>query len=165
MTTMQIRQGDVWLERVSSLEGQEIAPTERGLVLQEGERTGHAHRIRLSGPTARHASLYRTETDARYLRVVAPVELTHEEHVTRCASCLAEARARGVTATIEESIATRRVVGDFDAAAYRCARHDANGIPMVELSEPGATVIPTGNYQITIHAEYQPGELPRQVED
>lgn len=148
--TIQIRQGDVWLESATITEAitAEVPPTRRGLVLQEGEVTGHAHRI---GPVARHASLYRTETDARYLRVTAPVELTHEEHKTRCAVCR------------EFEIATSRVAGIFDAAAYRCERH--RGDDAINLDAPGATVIPPGDYRISIHAEYQPGALPRQVED
>ena len=91
--TMQIRQGDVFLESVAPAAipnftpAQEVAPSPRGVVLQEGEVTGHAHRIGLRGPTARHAVLYWTETNRRYLRVTAPVELTHEEHKTRCATC------------------------------------------------------------------------------
>lgn len=102
------RQGDVLIVAVDSIpdDATALARTKRGVVLAEGEVTGHAHRI-----PSRHASLYRTETDARYLRVMgpAPVALRHEEHQT------------------------------------------------VEL--------PPGNYRVSIHREYQPGELPRQVQD
>lgn len=100
------RQGDVLIVRVDAMPA--ATPVERAadrdLILQEGEITGHAHRI-----ASRYAKLYRTEMDARFMRVTAPVALTHEEHHT------------------------------------------------VE--------IPPGDYQITIHAEYSPGELPRQVAD
>ena len=104
---MMFRQGDVLITRVDRLP--ELAtelPRDktRGVVLAEGEVTGHAHRI-----TSRHAQLYRTEMDARYMRVTAPVALQHEEHST--------------------------------------------------------VAIPPGNYRVTIHSEYQPGELPRQVAD
>ncbi len=73
------RQGDVLLELVVDEIpiGVEIRRTRRGLVLQEGEVTGHAHRI-----AQRSAKLYRTEEDARYMRVTAPVKLEHEEHST-----------------------------------------------------------------------------------
>jgi len=105
------RQGDVLLERISDVDEPSATETElprskRGLVLQEGEVTGHAHRI-----PQRHASLYRDESDRRFLRVMgpAPVKLEHEEHHT--------------------------------------------------------VTLPPGLYQVTIHAEYQPGELPRQVAD
>jgi hypothetical protein len=103
------RQGDVLLELIDEpipTTAVELDRGDRDLILQEGEVTGHAHRI-----PSRSATLYRTETDARYMRVMgpAPVALNHEEHTT------------------------------------------------VEL--------PPGNYRVTIHAEYQPGELPRQVAD
>lgn len=103
-----LRQGDVLLSRVEDVPDNLTAVTrsKRGVVLAEGEVTGHAHRI-----ASRHAKLYRDESDARYLRVMgpAPVALAHEEHST--------------------------------------------------------VKIPPGNYRVSIHAEYVPGELPRRVED
>jgi len=83
-----------------------VARSSRGVVLAEGEVTGHAHRI-----PSRHAKLMRTELDVRYLRVTgpAPVALLHEEH--------------------------------------------------------SPVKLPPGNYRVTIHTEYQPGALPRQVQD
>jgi hypothetical protein len=102
------RQGDVLIVAVDSIPkgAVEVPRSKRGVVLAEGEVTGHAHRI-----PSRSASLYRTEDDARFVRVMgpAPVALKHEEHT--------------------------------------------------------AIAIPPGNYRVTIHAEYQPGELPRQVAD
>jgi hypothetical protein len=102
------RQGDVLIVAIDSIPA-DVTPvkrTKRGVVLAEGEVTGHAHRI-----PSRSASLYRSESDARFLRVMgpAPVKLEHEEHKT---------------------------------------------VP-----------IPPGNYRVSIHNEYQPGELPRQVAD
>lgn len=105
---VQYRQGDVLL--TSRPIPSNSVPVERDeetpLVLQEGELTGHAHRI-----PSRHAQLYRSESDARYMRVMgpAPVGLIHEEHT--------------------------------------------------EIK------IPPGDYEITIHSEYRPGALPRQVAD
>ncbi len=103
-----LRQGDVLLCAVDSIpsDAKRLPRGQRGAVLAEGEVTGHAHRI-----PSRHATLYRTETDARYMRVMgpAPVALNHEEHST--------------------------------------------------------VKIPPGNYRVTIHTEYVPGELPRQVAD
>lgn len=102
------RQGDVLIVAVDKIPAaaEPIARTKRGVVLAEGEVTGHAHRI-----PARTASLYRTEENARFLRVAgpAPVQLKHEEHKT--------------------------------------------------------VTLPAGDYRVTIHAEYQPGALPRQVAD
>jgi hypothetical protein len=74
------RQGDVLLAAVTAIpEGATEIPRDknRGVVLAEGEATGHAHRI-----PSRSASLYRDESDVRFLRVMgpAPVALTHEEH-------------------------------------------------------------------------------------
>jgi len=73
------RQGDVLIVAIGELPPglTEVSRTKRGVVLAEGEVTGHAHRI-----PSRSASLYRSETDARYLRVggSAPIELRHEEH-------------------------------------------------------------------------------------
>jgi hypothetical protein len=102
------RQGDVLIVTVDAVPSgiTEVPRSKRGVVLAEGEVTGHAHRI-----PSRHASLYRSENDARYLRVMgpAPVALNHEEHTT--------------------------------------------------------VKIPPGDYRVTIHAEYVPNELPRQVAD
>jgi len=100
------RQGDVLIVAVSEIPSGavEVPRSKRGVVLAEGEVTGHAHRI-----PSRSAKLYRTEMDARYMRVTAPVALNHEEHST--------------------------------------------------------VRIPAGEYRVTIHTEYQPGELPRQVAD
>jgi len=75
------RQGDVLITRVNHLPelATELPRDEaRGVILAEGEVTGHAHRIH-----SRHAQLYRTEVDARYMRVTAPVALQHEEHASR----------------------------------------------------------------------------------
>lgn len=73
------RQGDVLIVAVDSIptDAKEIPRTERGVILAEGEVTGHAHRI-----PSRHAVLMRTESDARYMRLTAPVALNHEEHTT-----------------------------------------------------------------------------------
>jgi hypothetical protein len=102
------RQGDVLIAEVDSVPTNVTAVKrdKRGVILAEGEVTGHAHRI-----PSRHAKLYRSESDARYMRVMgpAPVALNHEEHST--------------------------------------------------------VKIPAGDYRVTIHAEYVPGEFPRNVAD
>ena len=72
------RQGDVLLIEAGSLptdavrEGRQDAR----LVLAYGEATGHAHVI--AAPRS-GASLYRS-ANGRYLEVVAPTEMVHEEH-------------------------------------------------------------------------------------
>lgn len=102
------RQGDVLIIAVDAIppDAKELPRDKRGVVLAEGEVTGHAHRI-----PSRAASLYRSEADARFMRVMgpAPVALQHEEHT--------------------------------------------------------AIDIPPGDYQVVIHHEYSPAELPRQVAD
>lgn len=106
MKTLLLRQGDVLISLVDHIPDAttELPRTKRGLVLAEGEVTGHAHRI-----PSRYATLYRTEMDQRFMRVTAPVQLKHEEHST--------------------------------------------------------VTIPPGDYRISIHAEYVPGALPRNVAD
>lgn len=68
----QIQQGDVYFIP-------ESIPTdvinEKTTIVQHGEATGHAHR--LEGD----ATLYTHEpTKTRYLRVISPTKLLHEEH-------------------------------------------------------------------------------------
>lgn len=153
-----IRQGDVLLVAEPVPESASPVPLDqsRGLVLAEGEVTGHAHRIPHRHATG-VAKAFRTEEDARFMRVTAPVPLRHEEHKTRCASCETEGRF---------AIATARTAADYSAAGYLCVEHAAAcDTDVVSLAEPGATDIPAGNYRVTIHAEYQPGALPRNVAD
>lgn len=104
---IQLRQGDVWLQQVEKMTtkqlGEPLKRTKRGIVLQEGTATGHAHRI------ANRAASLHMAGDVRYLRVVESVTLVHEEHDT--------------------------------------------------------VAIPVGDYRVSLHHEYQPGELPRQVWD
>jgi hypothetical protein len=78
-TPLIFRQGDVLMELLDACPAHltELPRGKRGVVLAEGEVTGHAHRI-----ANRSAKLYRSETDQRFLRVTAPVALRHEEHTT-----------------------------------------------------------------------------------
>lgn len=79
MSNLILRQGDVLILQVDSLPAN-IKPVKReknNVVLAHGEVTGHSHRI-----PSRHATLYKTEADQRYMRVTAPVQLKHEEHST-----------------------------------------------------------------------------------
>lgn len=74
------RQGDVLIVPVTRIKGNPAPNDSRGVVLAEGEATGHHHRI---GPSFRSAKLFNHE-EGTYLRVngkrAAP--LTHEEHKT-----------------------------------------------------------------------------------
>lgn len=146
------RQGDVLLVAVDSIprDVTELPRTERGLVLAEGEATGHAHRI-----PSRSAKLYRTETDQRYMRATAGVQLGHEEHKTRCSVCpelpLVVATHYDVTRSAEEP------------ERYTCDSHA--GVLAKRLEDPGKTYLDPGEYHRTIDADYVPGEVPRPVAD
>lgn len=78
---MQVRQGDVFLELIedeSSVEVGERLKRDKGrVVLAYGEVTGHAHAIEGGS-----AILFRGKAanDERFLRVLRPVSLRHEEH-------------------------------------------------------------------------------------
>lgn len=65
-------QGDVVLIPVNSVKGKEL----KSKVVQEGEHTGHAHRL-MNGT----GTLFETEDGTKYLSVRGESEiLTHEEH-------------------------------------------------------------------------------------
>lgn len=72
----QIRQGDVFLIRVSSLPpgATREKAADSDIVLAHGEATGHAHRV-----SAAHASMYAWQGD-RLIEVKKDTDLTHEEH-------------------------------------------------------------------------------------
>jgi hypothetical protein len=72
----QYRQGDVLIMKVDSMppEAVPVEPDGDRVVLAYGEVTGHAHALSVSG-----ASLYE-HTEGRFLKVVAPSALVHEEH-------------------------------------------------------------------------------------
>jgi hypothetical protein len=72
------RQGDVLLVRTRRLpkEAQAVEPGPRGIVLAEGEATGHAHV--LAPDHVREWSV----AEQRYITVDRPAPLTHEEHGT-----------------------------------------------------------------------------------
>lgn len=158
---LQVRQGDVLFEEVAEIptNAVEISPDpERGHVLADGEMTGHSHRIpaRYAGNAAR----FRTEEGLQFLRVTAPVPLRHEEHKTVCALCPEQQVGDPMP------IATHRMEGGYARADYRCATHAAAETgEVVMLAEPGATDLPTGQVQRTIHLEYVPRAVPRRVED
>ena len=73
---MQYRHGDVFLRRVQNLPAGAInvAASPRGVVLAEGEATGHAHVM-----TAETVKLWAVG-EQRYVTVSKPSVLDHEEH-------------------------------------------------------------------------------------
>jgi hypothetical protein len=80
---MQVRQGDVFLELIedaSSVEVGERVPREGGaVVLAHGEATGHMHRITDAGAALFFGKDKAANAD-RFLRVLQPVSLRHDEH-------------------------------------------------------------------------------------
>src|ERR1043166_1160408 len=151
------RQGDVLLVAVDDIPpGAAKLPRDaRGVVLAEGEATGH-----FPGIAHRSASLYRSENDARYLRATAGVQLDHQEHKTRCHAC----------PEMPVSLATRYNASsrwsrdqDHEIRRYSCEEHAGAGD--IRLESPGKTYIPPGTYARVIGAAYVPGDLPRNVAD
>ncbi len=71
---MQVRHGDVMIEKVRSIPAN--AKKQQHLTLAEGELTGHSHRIQEKGA----ATLFRSASQL-YLRVTADTATVfHEEH-------------------------------------------------------------------------------------
>lgn len=80
MKTKMIRQGDVLVMRATKASAKgatEVAKDPRGVVLAEGEATGHHHRIQAPG-----VCLLRREGVSDRVMTVADdlVQLVHEEH-------------------------------------------------------------------------------------
>jgi len=71
------RQGDVYLEEVSSIpdEVTEVARDNGRIVLAYGEATGHSHSI-----SAKSAKLLETNSGERFLRIMRGATLEHQEH-------------------------------------------------------------------------------------
>ncbi len=75
----QLRQGDVLLHPIKELPKDALLDNPIGdIILAEGEVTGHAHRIRKWKNKVESFRL----NDSRYLRVLKPVPIDHEEHGT-----------------------------------------------------------------------------------
>lgn len=70
-----IQQGDVLIKRIEKFDEKRMEKKIGG-VLQEGETTGHAHRLSGDGFTI----FQEPTTKQRFLRVVKTTPLTHEEH-------------------------------------------------------------------------------------
>jgi hypothetical protein len=81
-TVQSIRQGDVLLTPINSLPAGvvDITPPEGRVVLAYGEVTGHAHAIYERGTEAAPTVRLWSAGVERFLQVLAPVALKHEEH-------------------------------------------------------------------------------------
>ena len=77
-----VRQGDVLLvpvERIPWRRQHEVEPDSRGVVLAEGEATGHAHVVRGAARLVR-ATRHWAHPGETYLVVSGRAQLVHEEH-------------------------------------------------------------------------------------
>lgn len=146
------RQGDVLLVllvggRAIPADALEVPrDLERGLVLQDGKATGHAHRI------TSHAAKMFTAGAARYLRVAgpAPALIPH----------VVPAHQIDVSAVHDGS----DMIDVPERTILVPTAHPGTAVDLVH-DEHAAVPVPPGDYQIVIHHEYSPGDLPRQVED
>lgn len=71
-----LQQGDVLLAKVDEIPAEAVLTNTN--VLQEGEHTGHAHR--LDGTTQDFEVFEMPTTKEKFLKVLNPVALRHEEH-------------------------------------------------------------------------------------
>lgn len=71
------RQGDVLISGVAAIPKEARPKVQARIVLALGEATGHAHVI--EAPPDDAIELTTTDNE-RFLRIVAPVRVTHEEH-------------------------------------------------------------------------------------
>ena len=72
------RHGDILVQKVESIPRSFLPPL-RGLILAQGEVTGHAHRI---DPQGASVTLYRSESGIDFVVEGGPVLLVHDEHDT-----------------------------------------------------------------------------------
>ena len=86
MRHMQVRQGDVFLERVAPRAKSGTSITDQGrIILAYGEVTGHAHEVVCAEPGISDenfspAQLFEEPDGTRYLFVERSCTLTHQEH-------------------------------------------------------------------------------------
>lgn len=78
MTVKSWRQGDVCLIEVASIpkDAKPVKSDARGVVLMEGEATGHHHRFPDDGGT----TLLERDNGERFVEKTKPSPLSHEEH-------------------------------------------------------------------------------------
>ena len=123
------QQGDVLIIEVSKIpEGaKRITPTKCGLVLAEGEATGHAHAI----IDVAEVEAYTLE-EQFFLKVGAPVIVTHEEHKP---------------ITIEPGTWRVAIVREYDHFAEVMCHYDT-------VVHPATAIIALKEYKKTNNEEY-----------
>ena len=72
-----LQQGDVLLKATARIPktAKAVPPAKRGVVLAEGEVTGHAHVM-----NPKRCTMFQDTDGTRFLAVLAPVRIRHEEH-------------------------------------------------------------------------------------
>ena len=156
MTKFQARQGDVFLFAAkipASAKPSKADP--RGVVLAEGEATGHHHRI---GPRFRSAQML-TCDEGTFLRVTGPVGRS--------------IRAEELSKILNDDIRARALFGSglsdvrpMPAAERTAIAVEAEDLGAVALDheEHGEHYCPPGEYRVRIQREYTPDAV-RQVVD
>lgn len=78
------RHGDILIRRIESVPSDAVAAKKdaRGLVLAEGEVTGHHHRVNDVTAGELFVSPEQASELRMWLHLDAPADLTHEEHAT-----------------------------------------------------------------------------------
>ena len=82
---MLIQQGDVLIESCSEIPSgaKKVNPTAKGIVLAEGEVTGHSHRITVAEIENVGGIKFLEKDGMYYLQNKKPVKVIHEEHSFR----------------------------------------------------------------------------------
>ena len=147
----QFRQGDVFITVATAIptNAEPVAADPRGVVLAEGEATGHHHRV---GPRFRNASIYRTD-EATFLRVTGPA-------MPPSVAALVDRVNEAVSLTWA-GLPSALAGADLDAAI---AAVEVAGAVALDHEEHAPIRFAPGVYEVMIPREYTP-EGVRQVVD
>lgn len=69
-----VRQGDIMLKRIEKIN--DAKPVNRGGMIEEGEVTGHIHRLPANG-----SKFYETKNGQLLVELEEPQQITHEDHL------------------------------------------------------------------------------------
>lgn len=139
----QYRQGDVFLEEISEIPADVKVAVEdrRGIVLAEGEVTGHHHRF---GPQFRTVKMYTNDEGSRFINVMGT----------------GTPRVRELSKALNDDITQ---VNPLPPAVRELLRNEALDLGAVPLQheEHGELVLPPGNYKMDggVQREYSPGAI------
>lgn len=74
LNTEIVRQGDIMLKRIDKIEG--AKQIHRGGMIEEGEQTGHVHRL-----PDNVSKFYETSNGKMLIELEKPAQITHEDHL------------------------------------------------------------------------------------